>query len=344
MRTKTFFLLIFLSALVSFTGCKRNTGNSSKRNITGRAGELIVVVSKDVWSSEAGTTIKEILTQPQLGLPQSEPIFNLINIPKEAFADILKTNRNLIITEVNSSVTNSEVKLMSDVYAYPQAVVTISAKNEQELGQLFKQNSDKIIAFFLKAERDRLMQNYANYHEKVVSKKVKERFGININVAPGFIVAVDKPDFMWFRNETNEISQGICIYSYPYESDSTFTENYLRVKRDLMMKKNVLGPMDGSFMTTEKDFPLLFNTSRLRGNFSAEIRGLWTIENDFMGGPFINLSILDMLKKRVITIDGFIYAPSKDKRNLLRQIEAMIYSIEFDDQKDMDKLNKQFQN
>ncbi len=342
MKTQTLFLLIFLSALVSITGCKRNTGNSSMRKITGRAGELIIVVSKDVWNSDAGTKMKEVLTQPQLGLPQNEPIFNLIDIPKEGFGDIFKTNRNLIITEVNSSVAEPKVQLMSDVHASPQAVVMISAKNTEQFGQLFNENSDKIIAFFLKAERDRLMQNYANYNERAVSKKVKARFGLNINIAPGFNVAVDKPDFMWIRNETNEISQGICIYSYPYESDSTFTENYLRIKRDLILKQNVLGPMEGSFMTTEKDFPLLFNTLNLRGNYAADIRGLWTVENDFMGGPFINLSILDLLKKRVVTIDGFVYAPSKDKRNLLRQIEAMVYSVTFDDQKDMDKINKQF--
>ena len=95
-------------------------------------------------------------------------------------------------------------------------------------------------------------------------------------------------------------------------------------------------------MQIEPSVPLLFNTFQKDGNYAAELRGLWKIENDFMGGPFVNLSIIDLLKKRVICLDGFVYAPSKNKRNLLRQMEAMIYSVEFTNQEDMNKINKQF--
>ena len=38
---------------------------------------------------------------------------------------------------------------------------------------------------------------------------------------------------------------------------------------------------------------------------------------------------------------GFVYAPSKDKRNFLRQVEAMIYSLKQNNQADNDKLNQQ---
>jgi hypothetical protein len=87
--------------------------------------------------------------------------------------------------------------------------------------------------------------------------------------------------------------------------------------------------------------PLLFNTFKMNGNYAAELRGQWKLENDFMGGPFVNLSILDVLQNRVVTLDGFVYAPSKDKRNFLRQVEAMLHSIKFDNQPDMDKINRQ---
>jgi hypothetical protein len=50
-----------------------------------------------------------------------------------------------------------------------------------------------------------------------------------------------------------------------------------------------------------------------------------------MGGPFISFSILDEKRKRIVTVDGFLYAPTDDKRDLLRQIEAILLSTKIID-------------
>jgi hypothetical protein len=94
-------------------------------------------------------------------------------------------------------------------------------------------------------------------------------------------------------------------------------------------------------MSTESELPVVFNVFKKDGNYASEMRGLWTVENNFMGGPFINLAMLDILNNRVVVLDGFVYAPGKDKRNYLRQVEAMIYSAEFVNQDEIDKVNKQ---
>ena len=33
------------------------------------------------------------------------------------------------------------------------------------------------------------------------------------------------------------------------------------------------------------------------------------------------------MNMRIITIEGFVFAPGKDKRNPIRQIDAMLYSL-----------------
>ena len=45
-----------------------------------------------------------------------------------------------------------------------------------------------------------------------------------------------------------------------------------------------------------------------------------------MGGPFVSHSFLDDKNQTVITVEGFIYAPDLDKRTMMRQLEALIYS------------------
>ena len=46
-----------------------------------------------------------------------------------------------------------------------------------------------------------------------------------------------------------------------------------------------------------------------------------------MGGPFVSLTRIDEMNMQIITIEGFVFAPKYDKRNPLRQLEAMIYSL-----------------
>lgn len=337
------YILVFSFLTTALIGCKNSSNNTGLKNVTGRPGELVIVIPDETWKGIAGDTIFALLSQPQLGLPQNEPLFNITSIPQEGFGDIFKTSRNLIITKISPSVQKAEVQFRDNVYANTQAVVTITAKDAMELVDIFTKNSDKIIGYLLRAERTRLTSNYMTYYERSITETVSAKFGIKLNAAPGFQIAENRDTFMWIRFESPEISQGIFIYEFPYNSDSTFTVNYLMTKRIIAWKNNVPGPREGSYMTNENDLPPVFNVLTHNGNYAAETRNLWRVENDYMGGPYISLAVLDMLKQRVVVVEGYVYAPTKKKRNLLRQVEGMIYTMRFDNQADIDKINKQFE-
>jgi hypothetical protein len=322
--------------------CGKKGQTSYQSNVTGKAGELVIVISPDAWNASPGNIVKNVLGKDHVSLPQDEPIFDLINIPHEAFGDIFKTSRNLLLTNISKGVKESGIRMKRNVHAYTQAVVYVDATDYTEFVELFEKNAERITAFFLLQERDRLMLNYSNYHVKAVRAETENAFGLTINVPPGFSVAEKENDFMWIKYETPEISQGIFIYTYPYEHENTFTPDFLVAKRNVFLRKHVPGPAVGSYMSTEMDLPVVFNHFTKNGNYAAEMRGLWRVENDFMGGPFISHTILDMLDNRVVTIDAYVYAPSKDKRNLLRQLEAMIHSAKFVNQDEIDKINMQY--
>jgi hypothetical protein len=48
-----------------------------------------------------------------------------------------------------------------------------------------------------------------------------------------------------------------------------------------------------------------------------------------MSGPFINYTIIDSKNKRILVLEGFCYDPSKEKRDLMFELESIIKSIEF---------------
>jgi hypothetical protein len=311
------------------------------KNITGKAGELVVVISKDSWEGEPGKLIRQTLAQSHVGLPQDEPLFDVIDVPHAAFKSIFKSTRNIIQTSISANVEETGVFFTDDVWAYPQATIQIQAKNAEQFEQLFNENKDKILTYFLSAERERITMNYKKIYDKGVYNVLDKDFNVTMKVPPGFVIAEQKEDFLWFKYETPEISQGIVVYTSPYVSDSAFTVNYQLNLRDSLLKENVPGPLDGTYMSIEKRMEQISNVFQHNGNYATEMRGLWRVENDFMGGPYVALSELDAANQRVITAYGYVYAPSREKRNYLRQVEAMIYSLKLNNQADNDKLNKQ---
>ena len=330
-------LLIVISGV--FSSCSDDT--PMRKKVTGKAGELVVVIPKKTWEGAVGEAVQKILSQAQISLPQEEPIFDLINVPPAAFQDIFKTSRNIVKVNISSTIDSAQVILKDDVYAWPQAVVEIQAKSDEDLLKTLNENSNLIVAYLLKAERERLMITYNDYYDKAAREIIQDKFDIKMSLPPGFIVAKQTDDFAWFRYDTPRLLQGIAIHTFPYTSEDIFSADFLINKRDSLLKENTEGPTEGSYMATEKMMDPVFSTFRINNNYASEMRGLWKLENDFMGGPFINLAILDVSNQRVIMLDGFVYAPQSDKRNYLRQVEAILRSIVLPNQAMNDKITSE---
>lgn len=325
---------LFLLALI-LVSCGGNE-QGMRKNVTGKAGDLVVVASESTWNGKPGEIIRETLAQEHAALPQDEPIFDVIHVPTGGFKSIFKSTRNILQARVSPNVDSAGINFKDDVWAYPQATVIISAKNAEQFSEIFHENRNKIISYYMKAEQERLRMGYNKFYEKGIYNILREDFDISMKVPPGFVVAEQKEDFIWLKYETPEISQGVVIYTFPYVSDSAFTENYLLKVRDSILRANVPGPSEGSYMATERRVNQIQNITQLNGNYASEMRGLWRVMNDFMGGPYISLAVLDEEQQRVVVAFGYVYAPSKDKRNFLRQVQAMIYSLELTGQSEGD--------
>ena len=144
-------------------------------------------------------------------------------------------------------------------------------------------------------------------------------------------MASKKAEFMWIRKEVEKFSQGIVIISHPYQDTAQFSQASIISRINLAMQQYIPGSVDGSYMTTDDEF--VIPQSEVIGDFitdyTIETVGLWKVEKDFMGGPFISYTFIDERNNSIVTILGYVYQPNKTKRDLLRQLEAIIYSTEF---------------
>jgi len=57
-------------------------------------------------------------------------------------------------------------------------------------------------------------------------------------------------------------------------------------------------------------------------------RGLWQMVGTEMGGPFV--SLWRQVGDSVLGVTAFVYAPGKSKRNLMRRLEASLYTLKLD--------------
>ena len=329
--------LTILAALATmiFAGCN-NVREKMLPQISGQAGEVVIVIEDQIWKSTTDTIIN-ILKADVPALPQSEPMFDVVRIPNSAFTEIFQRHRNIISCRIAADSAAS-IKVASDIWATPQIVIQIVAPSAQAFEQLFSDNREKIVGLLLKAEQDRIIKNYSTFPERQVMDKLAKATGVTMTIPKGYtfdmdttcILNGDTCHFVWISHETPEISQGLFVYYYDYTDSLMLTRDRLMAMRDLMCKRFVGGPSDGSYMTTVAfEDVTTFRSFNRRGQYTAELRGLWETHGDFMGGPFVSLTQYDAKCGRIVTVDGYVYAGKKDKRNYMRQVEAIMSTMAF---------------
>jgi len=315
------FISLGLLLLIS---CKSSDGY--KPNAGGKAGEMLIVIKQKHKNSEAGKLLKDIMMKPYLGLPQEEPMFNVQVSNYKTLNDFMKTMRNLIMVNISSKAEADTVLYYKDAWAKGQALVRISAKSEKDLIDLIKSNESQLVSFFNKAERERAIKYYRKYINKEFSDKVRAKLGLFVSIPTGYRRINEKDNFIWLSEGNEGASEGIVIYSYPYGGKGTFLKESLLNKLNDVLKKNIPGPSEGSYMSIEMMFPPLYKAVQVGDEKVAEIRGLWKVVGDMMGGPWIMHAHLDKANKRVIVLYGYVYAPEQKKREKIRQMEAVFYS------------------
>ena len=80
-------------------------------------------------------------------------------------------------------------------------------------------------------------------------------------------------------------------------------------------------------MITDEGYAPYLSKIQLDEKETYETKGTWELNNDFMSGPFINYAIVDKEYGRILVLEGFCYSPSKEKRDLMHELESIIKSV-----------------
>lgn len=345
------YLFFFLFFSLSCKEARDQIKEELKPTARGEVGEIILIMDSTQWEGALGDQIKKMYRAPMAGLPQPEPMFNISKVNPLKINDVFKSSSNLIFLmtldsktrqsqRIRNYFTNNSLKMIQsdpslfktvheDEFARGQVVLYLYSKSEELLLEKLKQNEDQLVAMFENRAIEKTKGKIFKQKETQLMGALKEDFGYDITIPYGWDLAKQTKNFAWLRFLEASSEQNIFIHSDHYRDQGIFenigsyrdriTETFLR---DSEKKEK--------FITRQmQDYvPLETRQISFKGNYAIEARGLWKISDNSGGGPFVSYTIVDEGNQRVYYIEGYVYSPGTDKKNLVREVNAILSTFE----------------
>lgn len=303
-------LLALLALVVMISACDRR--HSLLPRSGGKPSEVLIVGDYDnLLSSE--------LTQTVAGLPQTEPCFDVSVISHDRLNQTTRLARNIVVTDIDSRRhSHLHVSYEKDVYAYPQMIVTVESPSVSEIKEKITSLGSKLRTLLSRAETNREIVGLEDSHNATIGEKVEQIFGWTMLIPPDMRAMKTADGFVWLSDDGRAVQRNICLYTLPEGCDVVSG-------RDSMMAINIPGEQAGMHMRTAS---VSVKEESLEGTERITVyRGLWEMKGDAMGGPYTLHVHNDSTSGKLLIAEVFVYAPGQKKRNLMRQLEASLYTL-----------------
>ncbi len=337
---KLHFILLFIS--ISIFSCKKENIDPNKNN--GKINNISVIIDDLLWNGEIGDSIRNKFASPVIGLPQEEPLFTINQFPAKLMEGFMTDSRNIMVIKKDAK---ENFKILKNQYATPQNVFQISGKTAADILCLIQKNASEIINTIHQTEIEEFQR--INRKSLLSPKFFKDNFNIKIEIPSSYQLMLQKDNFVWFKKEIISGNTSILIYQVPLSC----IKNKMNKVTDIIQMRDSIGQLyihgkeQETDMITEEAYAPYFSNIVLNHKRAYETKGTWELKNDFMSGPFINYAIVDKENNRILVLEGFCYSPSKEKRDLMLELEAIIKSVEIDKkplQKEKSKIMAFFDN
>ena len=300
-----------------------------KPESSARINSITVVVDNDNWNNTIGDKIRNLYADEYEGLPQIEERFTLKQMPYEAFSGFSRSSRNIIFINKKS---NPEFFFEVDKYARPQIYLEIKGNSIKSILEQIDKSKKEAINKFTNGEIEESKRRILKSPLK--DTKAMDDFLINMKMPSAYSLYKQDKNFIWYQKQIQKGHSNIIVTQLPSQKN-IFDYNIPSVikLRDSIGEVFLPGRNPESFMISEKEYLPYQKKVNYYGIKMLETRGTWEVKGDFMGGPFLNYLVEDKLNDRVLFIEGFVFAPSKRKRDNIIELEAIIKSL---------KLKKEF--
>jgi hypothetical protein len=213
-------------------------------------------------------------------------------------------------------------------FTMPQNVIYISGRTIGDIIQLIEKNSSKMI--------ERMRNGEVSYMQTMFGKSlldhqlIASKFKVSLLVPSEYRYALTNRNFVWLRKEITSGNTSLVLYEVPANTilkKNDILNNIIRM-RDSVAGIYIRGAVDGTAMVTENSYSPYFMATTINDKPAYEVRGNWELDRN-MSGPFVTYCVRDDINNRFLIMDGFCYLPSKQKRDVMMELEAIAKSVHF---------------
>ncbi len=320
MLKRIVFAILSLGVLISCEKSDTVTLVSS----TGRINHVLIVMNDEDWQGKIGDELKNIISEPVIGLPQEENQFSINQVDPFTFNSLFKRNRNILFVGLDKE---ENFYTNHNVHASPQTTVTILSKDKEALIENIRSHAAEIIDIFKKNDLALYQRKVTKDFHDPKTMETLNSLGISMKIPFEYKMVEDSGQFLWYRNTFARGLLNIIAYEVPV-FDEPYTIESLISFRDSIGKSYIPGQFDNTYMRTEPNFTPVTSDVEFNNVKAIESRGLWFVEGDYMGGPFISYTIEDKANDRLIVVEGFSYSPSSKKRDVVFELEAILKTVQ----------------
>lgn len=343
-----------------FISCK-NVGNplvtDYKPKAISKSNDIVVVADEAIWDGMVGDTFRYYFESAYPITPSPEPIFNLrFFTPRQLTAEPLRKQLRTycVLADIQDTLSETTKMLKMDYgparfsqimrndsmqtgvgknkWATDQLVIYVYGRGEDQLIDAVKDNFNNIANKIHEHDAPQIKANtYVSGRHLGLTEKIKQHFQVKFDVPGDYKEALYVPGkypMIWLRKDTRRAALNIAVQKLPYDDIKQITvDNAIRLTNNFGL--NVTSDTPGSHMVVnEEDLPILENVKEINGNYTLEVRGIWEMEKDFMGGPFVAYLIPDADKSSYIFILNFVYAPGMEKKIFLQELETVVNTFD----------------
>ena len=317
--------LIPFVLLLTTISCQNKNSAPLVLSSNGNINTITVVMTDQLWAGTIGQAVRDMYAYPAEGLPQQEPLFDLKQIPPEVFTGFAQSSRSVLWVGIRDQMN---IRIDKNTYAQPQTVAVFTAPTPTALTEIIISQSGELIKTLRTQERAERLRRirksiYANHG-------LDKKFGFTLTMPSAYKTLKENETTSWFQREIQKGHINLLVTTIPYDEDIVFDQNLEKIiaQHDSIGKAFIPGRLPNSYFITEKAYePYVYRTT-FGKNPALEIRGTWEVHGDFMAGPFLLYVINDKPNNRNIVLEGFVFAPSTEKRDYIFEIETILRSIQ----------------
>ena len=234
-------------------------------------------------------------------------------------------------------------------WATGQILVYLFADGIDNLAAAIGDNFASISSLVRQHDDTQLSQlTYSTGVNRGLSREIASLLGVeSIEIPSDFEVVKKYPESqsVWLRKDVSvrkvikdEFSRdqradigavmNIVLGRETYTSESQLSKEAMKDDFNAFGRTEVSSPEPDSYLLlNDRDLPILEFSRDVDGQYTKEYRGIWEMENDFLGGPILSYRMVS--GDNLVWVNSFVLAVGTEKRDFIQQIEKIVSNIKF---------------